>query len=86
MSFFDELLTGKRLQQVCSKHSGTSLRQAAKLLNEAVPLIFSFPIYEDLQFKNGLWLDNEKILQFVPLDAETAIVKFVLIIIFKVGD
>ena len=62
LSLLYHLLISKRLKEVRSEHSGSTLRQAAKILNEAISFVLCFPIDEYLKLENGLWLYDQQIL------------------------
>jgi hypothetical protein len=56
------ILISKRLKQVRSEHSGSTLRQTAKIFNEAISFVLCFPVDEYLKLENGLWLYDQQIL------------------------
>lgn len=86
LSLFDSLHVGQGLEQVSSKHSGSSIGEAVEVINETVIFVFGLSVDEDLQFRDGLSLDNEQILNDMPFDAERVIIKLGFVVILKIEN
>lgn len=72
------------MKEIGTKHTSASIRQTSKIIDEAVLLLLSLSVKEDLEGSDGLGFNDEKILEQVPPHLQSRVVKLSLVAVLKV--